>query len=95
MGFGVFLWGMVEDKLVNKEIVLAHDMESTRLTCDEYYLSLYDDKEKETLETIVCIIQPMKTNEIVAESHKEYAWINCFQGNKLIPYSEAFSLGLI
>ena len=80
---------------INKEMVLAHDMESTRLTCDEYDLSLFDEKEKETLETIVRIIQPMKTDEIVAESHKEDAWINYSQGNKLIPYSEAFSLRLI
>jgi transcriptional regulator with XRE-family HTH domain len=80
---------------INKEIVLAHDMESTRLTCDEYDLSLFGEKEKETLETIVRIIQPMKTDEIVTESHKEDAWINYSQGNKLIPYSEAFSLRLI
>lgn len=80
---------------INKEIVLAHDMESTCLTCDEYDLSLFDEKEKETLETIVRIIQPMKTDKIVTESHKEDAWINYSQGNKLIPYSEAFSLRLI
>jgi hypothetical protein len=80
---------------IDKEIVFAHDMESTRLTCDEYDLSLFDEKEKETLETIVRIIQPMKTDEIVDASHKEDAWINYSQENRLIPYSEAFSLRLI
>ncbi len=79
---------------INKEIVLLHNMESTRFTCEGYDLNVFSDKEKETLETIIQVIQPMRTDEIVAHSHKEDAWINYSQGNQLIPYSEAFGLKL-
>ena len=82
-------------EVINKEVVLVHDMESTRLTCETYDLAVFNEKEIETLETIVSIINPMNTDQIVGESHKEDAWINYNNGNQLIPYSEAFSLKLV
>lgn len=80
---------------VNKEVILAYDMETTKLTTDSCDLSVFDENEIATLSAIDELLRPLSTNEIVELSHKEDAWIN-YQSDKLIiPYYEAFSLKLM
>ena len=80
---------------INKEIVLAHDMESTRLSCSSYDDSVFSEKELETLNDVLAKTHPMSTQKLIARSHEENAWKNYHEGNQLIPYSEAFSIRLV
>ena len=80
---------------INKEIVLAHDMESTRLSCSYYDDSLFSEQELKTLGDVLAIIRPMSTQKLIDRSHKEDAWKNYHEGNQPIPYSEAFSIRLV
>ena len=77
---------------INKEIVVAHDMESTRLSCNSCNASVFSDQELKTLSDVLTKIQPMSTQEVIDRSHLENAWKLYRDGNQLIPYSEAFSL---
>jgi len=77
---------------INKEIVVAHDMESTRLSCNSCNASVFSDQELKTLSDVLAKIQPMSTQEMIDRSHLEDAWKLYRDGNQLIPYSEAFSL---
>ena len=77
---------------VEKEIVFSHDMPSTRLSCSGYDAGVFNEKEMDTLTTVLNRIKPMKTAEIVELSHREHGWLNYEAGNHLIPYSEAFDL---
>lgn len=80
---------------IRKEIVIVHDMESIYLNCNTYDGSVFTEQELETLNTILALIHPMSTQEVIDRSHDEDAWINYHEGNQLIPYSEAFSLKLV
>lgn len=79
---------------IKKETVLSHDMESTVMSCHEYDKSVFTPQETETLEKVFNTVNNMSTSEIIKESHKEDAWLNYHNGNKIIPYSEAFTLKL-
>lgn len=80
---------------INKEIVLAHDMESTRLSCYSFDGSVFSEQELKTLGDVFAIIHSMNTQELIARSHDEDAWKHYHDGNQIIPYSEAFSLSLV
>lgn len=80
---------------INKEIVLAHDMESTRLSCSSYDDGVFSEQELKTLGDVLVKTQPMSTQKLIAQSHEEDAWKNYREGNQLIPYSEAFSIRLV
>ena len=80
---------------ISKEIVVAHDMESTKLSCNLCDTDVFSEQELKTLNDVLAIIQPMSTQEIIDKSHKEDAWLHYRDGNQLIPYSEAFSIQLV
>ena len=80
---------------ISKEIVVAHDMESTKLSCRSCNISIFNEQELKTLGDVLAKIQPMSTQEVIDMSHKEDAWKHYCDGNQLIPYSEAFSLRLV
>ena len=75
-----------------KEIVISHNMESTRLSCKNFDPSVFSEQEMETLHTVLAMAQPMSTKDLISKSHKEDAWLNHHESNGLIPYSEAFTL---
>lgn len=80
---------------ISKEIVVAYDMESTRLSCSSCDTSVFSEPELKTLGAVLAKIQPMSTQEVIDRSHLEDAWKHYREGNQLIPYSEAFSLVLV
>ena len=80
---------------ISKEIVVAHDMESTKLRCDSCNTNVFNEQELKTLGDVLAKIKPMSTQEVIDKSHEEDAWKQYRDGNQLIPYSEAFSLRLM
>lgn len=80
---------------IDKEIVLAHEMESTRLSCRSNDESVFSEQEIKTLSDVLARIQPMSTQELIDRSHDEEAWKHYHEGNQIIPYSEAFSIQLV
>lgn len=80
---------------IRKEIVLAHDMESIRLSCGSCDTTVFNYQELKTLGEVLAKIQPMSTRELIERSHDEDAWRNYHSGSQLIPYSEAFSIQLV
>ena len=80
---------------ISKEIVVAHDMESTKLSCDSCNTNVFSEQELKTLGDVLAKIKPMSTQEIIDKSHQEDAWLRYREGNLLIPYSEAFSIQLV
>lgn len=79
---------------ISKDIVVSHNMESTRLSCETWDASVFSEEELHTLRSVVNVTGPMTTQDLIAMSHKEDAWQNHCEGNQLIPYSEAFGLKL-
>ena len=77
---------------ISKEIVISHNMESTRLSCEGFDASVFTEQEIQTLNAVLAMAQPMNTQELIDKSHKEEAWLNHCENNGLIPYSEAFAL---
>ena len=80
---------------ISKNIVVAHDMESTKLSSGSCNTSVFSEQELKTLNDVLAIIQPMSTQEIIDKSHKEDAWLRYRDGNQLIPFFEAFSIQLV
>ena len=80
---------------IRKEIVVAHDMESVRLSCSSCDTRVFSEQELKTLVEVMAKIQPMSTQEVIDKSHEEDAWKHYHKGNQVIPYSEAFSLVLV
>lgn len=80
---------------ISKEIVVAHDMESTRLSCKSCDIAVFEEQELKTLEAVFAKIHSMSTQEVIDRSHEEDAWKHYRNGNQLIPYSEAFSIMLV
>ena len=77
---------------ISKEIVISHNMEGTRLSCESYEPSVFTVQELQTLNAILAIARSMNTKELIDKSHKEDAWLNHHESNGLIPYYEAFTL---
>ena len=77
---------------IAKEIVISHNMESTRLSCDSFDPSVFTDQELQTLNAVLVFAKSVNTQTLIDKSHKEEAWQNHHEGNGLIPYSEAFAL---
>ena len=77
---------------IDKEIVISHNMESTRLSCQSYDASVFTSEELEILKLVSDKLRPMTTQEVIEMSHVEEAWKDNRKGNLLIPYSEAFDL---
>ena len=80
---------------ISKEIVVAHDMESTRLSCKSCDTTVFEEQELKTLEEVFAKIHTTSTQEVIDRSHEEDAWKHYRNGNQLIPYSEAFSIVLV
>lgn len=80
---------------VGKEIVVSHNMESTRLSCESWDADVFLEEELQTLNTVLAVVRPMTTQTLIAMSHEEEAWQNYREGSQLIPYSEAFRLRLV
>ena len=80
---------------IRKDIVVSHNMESTRLNCESWDTSVFSEEELQTLNTILAMARPMTTQDLIEKSHKEEAWQNHRESNQLIPYSEAFGLKLV
>lgn len=80
---------------VSKEIVVSHNMESTRLSCDNYDASIFSEQELQTLYIIQSQFRSLSTQAVIEKSHEEEAWLNHREGNQIIPYSEAFSLRFV
>ena len=80
---------------ISKELVISHNIESTRLSCDGYDAGALSAQEHNTLEAVLSTIRPMRTEDIINKSHEEDAWQNYHSGNQVIPYSEAFTLKLL
>ena len=80
---------------INKDIVVSHNMESTRLNCESCDSSVFTEAEMQTLQVILTKIRPMSTQEVIEKSHEEDAWQNHHNGSKIIPYTEAFTLKLV
>ena len=78
-----------------KEIVVSHNMESTRLSCKNFDPSVFTDQELQTLNVVLTMARPMNTRDLIDKSHEEDAWLNHHENNGLIPYSEAFTLSLM
>lgn len=79
---------------ISKDIVVSHNMESTHLNCQTWDASVFTKEELHTLNTILSMARPMSTQDLIAQSHKEEAWLNHREGNQLIPYSEAFGISV-
>lgn len=77
---------------ISKEIVISHNMESTRLSCESFDASVFTEQELQTLHAVLAMALPMNTKDLIDKSHGEAAWLNHHEGNGLIPYSEAFTL---
>ena len=80
---------------ISKDIVVSHNMESTRLTCEAWDASVFSEEELQTLNSILAIARPMTTQDLIDASHEEEAWQNHREGNSIIPYSDAFKLRVI
>lgn len=80
---------------IRKDIVVSHNMESTRLSCNDWEASVFTEAELHTLNTILSMARPMTTQDLITKSHEEEAWQNYRDGNQLIPYSEAFGLKIV
>ena len=78
-----------------KEIVVSHNMESTRLSCKNFDPSVFTDQELQTLNVVLTMARPMNTRDLIDKSHEEDAWLNHHENNGLIPYSEAVTLSLM
>ena len=77
---------------IRKDIVVSHNMESIRLTCDTWDARVFTEEELQTLNAVMTMARPLTTQDLIAISHKEDAWQKHREGNQLIPYSEAFEL---
>lgn len=80
---------------INKDLVISHNMESTRLTCDGCDPSVFTEQELQSLKSVLAMARPMNTQDLIAKSHDEEAWQNHHETNGLIPYSDAFGLKLL
>lgn len=79
-------------KGINKEMVISYNMESTRLSCEGFDPSVFNEHELQTLDMVLAMARPMNTQDLIAKSHEEEAWLNNHDNNALIPYSDAFAL---
>ncbi|MFD2523439.1 type II toxin-antitoxin system antitoxin SocA domain-containing protein [Emticicia soli] len=61
----------------------------------ELNLSLFSDKELNTLESVVEAFSGKKTNEIVDLNHQETAWIENQENRQIVDYKFAFELKYI
>ena len=80
---------------VEKDIVIRHNTESSCLRCDGFDTSVFSQEEIKVLETVLEKTKSMTTEQIVAISHKEPAWLTHNSDNGFIPYTDAFTLKLL
>ncbi len=74
--------------------MIVREMEGACLNCNSWDAKVFSEQEQRTLDVVLSKIRPMSTQQVIDRSHEEDAWKNHFEGNQLIPYSEAFSLKL-
>lgn len=80
---------------ITKDIVVSHNMESTRLGCELCDQSVFSEEELQTLRFVHSRLTSLSTQAVIDMSHNEDAWKNHHEGNQIIPYSEAFTLRLM
>lgn len=80
---------------IEKDIIVSHNTESTRLSCNSFDASVFSKEELATLEKVFSATKGMTTEQIVNASHEEQAWQLHNAMSEFIPYSEAYGLKLI
>ena len=78
-----------------REIIFRDGLEATSFSCESCDLSVFNEKEKETLHEVASVLNPLSVKEIVSRSHDEPAWQAHYQDREIIPYSEAYQLRLM
>lgn len=69
----------------NNEVTVLRALEQADLT-------VFTDKEIETLKEINGKLSPLSTREIINLSHQESAWLDHYPDKGIIPYSDAYRL---
>ena len=57
-------------------------------------ISIFTDKERDTLHTINAKLSPLSTREIINLSHQEATWLEHYPDKGIIPYSDAYRIKL-
>ena len=78
-----------------REYILHDGIEATSFSCNDCDLTVFNDKERATLEEVAKVLAPMPVKEIVSKSHEESSWQSHYQDKEIIPYSEAYQLRLL
>ena len=78
-----------------QKCIIRDGIEATSFSCPECDLTVFNDKERATLEEVAKVLTPMAVKEIVAKSHEESSWQSHYQDKEIIPYSEAYQLRLL
>ena len=78
-----------------QEYILHDGIEATSFSCNDCDLTVFNDKERATLEEVAQVLTPMAVKDIVAQSHEESSWQSHYQDKEIIPYSEAYRLRLL
>jgi len=77
---------------IEKDIVVSHNAESTRLSCNGFDASVFSKEELSTLNQVYSATKGMTTEQIVNVSHEEQAWLLHKAAAEFIPYTDAYSL---
>lgn len=80
---------------IEKDIIVSHNTESTRLSCNSFDASVFSKEELATLEKVFSATKGMTTEQIVNASHEELAWQLHKAASEFIPYTESFRLKLM
>ena len=79
---------------IRQENILHDGYEATAFSCDECDLTVFNEKEIQSLQEVAAVISPLSVKEIVGKSHEEFSWQSHYQDREIIPYSEAYHLRL-
>ena len=78
---------------LDKSIQLVGDSERISYYCtSEADVSVFSEKELESLNTVERLLGALSTSEVVALSHRENAWEEHYGQKEIIPYSDAYRL---
>ena len=79
---------------IERELVIAHGMESTKMRVSDYERGVLSPEETATLERVSKQCVSMTTEQLLNASHEEAGWIAHQADRGLIPYSDAYELRL-
>lgn len=81
---------------LDKQLIEAHDMVSTLLTCNSTQDSqTLSNSEKESIDYVIEKLKPLSVSAIIEASHQENGWRQSSIARSHIPYDEAFDLKLL